>query len=359
MRKIALLTFVATMGAASPSYGQDRELQQKLKDQFSLTKVNADRSDIVEAGAVLVLQKGGMMMYSTASPVPPLNTYKNGKISQGWGGFGRDLKGTMLTPGNGTTSDYPQRRFVAGEKFWVTSIAVQKSAIVFQLLSDPFDDVRYYGDLKFTFDKGSISTPGEALTTIAEVLTIQPADINAQLEGAAGLYVMEKATGNRLRLNADGTLALIQDGRAHKGTFTIAGNDLTLRIGRAVSKSTLQGDTLLDPNGSTWVREARQTQAVEPPGPPGGTPGPPGGTPGVNGAPAAAAPQVIIAPPPPPPADAPAAPPESIAIGQTKTQVVASFGQPARIVRLAGGKEIYSYKDLKVIFVGGKVTDVQ
>jgi len=91
---------------------------------------------------------------------------------------------------------------------------------------------------------------------------------------------------------------------------------------------------------------------------PGSPPGPPGGTPGANGAPAAPEPQVIIAPPPPPPADAPVAPPKSIAIGQTKDQVVASFGQPERIVKL-GSKEIYSYKDLKVIFVGGKVTDVQ
>jgi len=346
MRKIAFLTLLAGIGAASSLYGQNAELQQMLRDQFSVTKVSPDRSDIVAAGAVLVLQKGGMMMYSTASPLPPLNTYKNGKISQGWGGFGRDIAGTMLTPGKGTTSDYPQRRFVTGEKLWVTSIVVQKNAIVFQLLSDPFNDVRYYGDLRFTLDKGSISTPNEVLTTIAEVLTVQPADINAQLESAAGLYVMEKAAGNQLRLNADGTLTLIQDGRAHHGTFTIAGNNLTLRIGRAVSKSTLQGDTLLDPNGSTWVRQAQQTPD-------------PAGSPDAGVPPSADPGQVVVAPPPPPPADAPATPPKSITIGQTKDQVVASFGQPERIVKLAGSKEIYSYKDLKVIFVGGKVTDVQ
>ena len=35
-----------------------------------------------------------------------------------------------------------------------------------------------------------------------------------------------------------------------------------------------------------------------------------------------------------------------------------SFGQPQKIVNL-GTKEIYYYPDMKVTFVGGKVTDVQ
>jgi hypothetical protein len=63
-------------------------------------------------------------------------------------------------------------------------------------------------------------------------------------------------------------------------------------------------------------------------------------------------------PPPPPPVDAPAAPPKSIALGQTKDQVVASFGQPKKTAKI-GTKEIYFYDDLKVTFVAGKVTDVQ
>jgi len=81
-------------------------------------------------------------------------------------------------------------------------------------------------------------------------------------------------------------------------------------------------------------------------------------------APAAAAPQQQadappppIAPPPPPP-DEPAAPPKSIDLGMTKDQVVANFGQPERTAKV-GAKEIYFYKDLKVTFVAGKVTDVQ
>jgi len=64
-----------------------------------------------------------------------------------------------------------------------------------------------------------------------------------------------------------------------------------------------------------------------------------------------------IAPPPPPP-DAPAAPPQTLGLGMTVDQVVAILGQPQRVANV-GTKQIYSYMNLKVTFVDGKVTDVQ
>jgi ATP:corrinoid adenosyltransferase len=61
-----------------------------------------------------------------------------------------------------------------------------------------------------------------------------------------------------------------------------------------------------------------------------------------------------IAPPPPPPD----APPPTIALGQTRGQVTAAFGQPTRIAKL-GVKEIFYYKDMKVTFSNGKVSNVE
>ena len=55
---------------------------------------------------------------------------------------------------------------------------------------------------------------------------------------------------------------------------------------------------------------------------------------------------------------APAGPPPTISIGQTIDQVTASMGQPTRIVDL-GVKKIYVYKDMKVTFKAGKVSDVE
>jgi hypothetical protein len=57
-------------------------------------------------------------------------------------------------------------------------------------------------------------------------------------------------------------------------------------------------------------------------------------------------------------APAQAAPPASIELGQTTDQVVAALGDPQKIVKL-GTKQIYVYKDLKVTFTNGKVSDVQ
>jgi hypothetical protein len=49
---------------------------------------------------------------------------------------------------------------------------------------------------------------------------------------------------------------------------------------------------------------------------------------------------------------------KSVDLGQTPAQVEAALGMPDKIVHL-GAKMIYVYKDMKVVFVDGKVSDVQ
>jgi hypothetical protein len=59
------------------------------------------------------------------------------------------------------------------------------------------------------------------------------------------------------------------------------------------------------------------------------------------------------------PAQQPAqAEPQTIEKGQTTDQVQSSLGKPDKIVNL-GSKQIWVYKDLKVTFLNGKVSDVQ
>jgi hypothetical protein len=57
-------------------------------------------------------------------------------------------------------------------------------------------------------------------------------------------------------------------------------------------------------------------------------------------------------------ADQPAAEPVSIEKGMTPDQVEGAMGKPDKKVTL-GVKQIYYYKDMKVIFMNGKVSDVQ
>lgn len=68
--------------------------------------------------------------------------------------------------------------------------------------------------------------------------------------------------------------------------------------------------------------------------------------------------QKIINPIVEPEKDAQAANTKTVELGQTPDQVKAAVGAPDKIIKL-GPKEIYVYKDMKVVFVDGKVSDVQ
>jgi hypothetical protein len=81
-----------------------------------------------------------------------------------------------------------------------------------------------------------------------------------------------------------------------------------------------------------------------------------------NAQPAEVATQPVAQPAPEPAArqapPAPQAEPTRIGLGQTTEQVLAAMGKPEKIVNL-GEKQIYMYKDLKITFMSGKVSDVQ
>jgi hypothetical protein len=242
-------------------------LEKKLASEYALTQPTADNFDIVTAGAVLVLNKGEIIM----SPVSQRNifqsTYKEGKINQS--ALAKSTRALdRFNHANGSAPQAPPatRTFVQGEKMWVTKIECKDDGVVFYLFTDAYSDVRYKAALKFAFSsKGSIPLADEMDRLVAEVFRIQD-----------------------------------------------------------------------DGNG----RGQQQTQA-----------------PAAAPAPAQAA-LPPIPPPPPPPAEEPQVAPKTLSLGQTTDQVVANFGQPDKIVKL-GAKEIYVYKDFKVTFVSGKVTDVQ
>jgi hypothetical protein len=266
MRKTVWLSLVAVMVAMVPwLHGQDQkaEIQKRLVSQFTLTKTTANKNDIAAAGTVLVLHKDGLLMYAISNPIPPQSTYKKGKITRNalGGNFFRDLGNTMLIPGSSV--DIAQRNFVDGGKFWVTNVDVKDDGVIFSLYSDPHDGTRYFGQLKFPYNKKSIPSADDVQKVIAEVFTVEPGDNSNSSVGAT------------------------------------------------------------QPNTPT---------------------------------PSSLAFAPIV--PPPPPADASTVITRTITLRQTKDQVVATFGQPQKIVN-SNTTEMYYYADMKVTFVGGKVTDVQ
>lgn len=261
--------------ANAQTAGTPQSIEQKISAQYTPTKATADHSDIVTAGAVIVLKKDGLVMTSTTSGAAAGNVYKDGRItSTGAWKMTRGL--AALRNRTGQASGAGTRTFVAGEKFWLTKIDVREDGLVLEFMSDSISDVRYYSSLKFPYAKDAYPSDDQALKSVSEVIDVAPPD---------------------------------------KG-----------------------GD------------QGQQTAS----GGQGAAPGPP--PPAAPAAPADPPPAPMAAiPPPPPPTDAP---PPTITLKETKAQVVAAFGPPKRVVKLAT-KEIDYYQDMKVTFVNDKVTDVE
>ena len=53
------------------------------------------------------------------------------------------------------------------------------------------------------------------------------------------------------------------------------------------------------------------------------------------------------------------APGRTVTVGQPETEVIAVLGQPLHVTFLGGLKKMYEYRDLKVVFVDGNVSEVQ
>lgn len=143
-------------------------IQDRLEAKFILTKASADKSDIVTAGVVLILKKDNLVMVTTDIPNVVPNVYKDGRITQSL--FGKINRLPGMT-GN--------RMFVRGEKFWVEKIDIKDDGVVFEFLSDPFNDVRYKGTLRFPFPKGSPPPPDQIEKVIAQVIAVDAANESA------------------------------------------------------------------------------------------------------------------------------------------------------------------------------------
>jgi hypothetical protein len=242
IRVLRACLVLALSAVTSLAVAQGADLQKALETAYPLTKATADSTDIVTAGSVLVLEKDNLQMCKVGLPIPTHNYYKNGEVTQGglMSVFNKLGNASLGGGADATTT----RKFVAGEKFWVTKIQVENDGVTFQFLSDPLQDIRYYALLKFPFPKGQTPSQDQILATVAQVI------------------------------KTDGDAAPAADQQQAAGS--------------------------------------------------------------------AAA-----------PADT-----KTIALGQTKDQVLQNFGQPTKVVQL-GAKEIDYFSDMKVTFTNNKVTNVE
>src|ERR1700691_2444874 len=183
---LAALAALLSIGVGAQPGDPGTKIQEKLVSQIKLTKAAADHTDIVTAGGVVVLHKDGLMMCSSDSPYAFSNTYSGGVLTANYKNRAKDaaksfIRGRLPFGGGGSVTDAANngctsRKFVAGEKFWVTGITLQADGILVSTFSDPYNDARFYGEIKFPFAKGPVPPVDDFVKTVSEVITVQPGD---------------------------------------------------------------------------------------------------------------------------------------------------------------------------------------
>jgi biotin carboxyl carrier protein len=165
---------LALAGSARPD--DLAAIRQALQAKYDLTTTTADKSDIVKAGAVVVLKKSNLVTVDVMNRNLFRNTYKNGRITQALSPFIVDR-----------IQQNARRTFVSGEKLWVTDIEVDDKGVIISVYSDPFDNVRYGAPLRFPFEKGSSPSVSQVTAEVAEVFDVQASDDQkpAQSQAAA------------------------------------------------------------------------------------------------------------------------------------------------------------------------------
>jgi hypothetical protein len=188
---LSFSALAAAKGYTQQSDGAVADIQKQLLSLYQPAKATADGTDIVTAGAVLVLQKDHLVMTKVDQAVPTTNIYKNGTIAQdGLAKVVGFLNRLQHASQSGQDAAVTTREFVTGEKFWVTAIVTKPEGVTFALMSDPINDQRYKATLKFPFARGMVLSPDDTAALVAEVIKIDgpegsPDQGNAQ-QGAAG-----------------------------------------------------------------------------------------------------------------------------------------------------------------------------
>ncbi len=172
MRRTKIFTAIVVLATAVASSARSEDLaaiRQALEAKYALTTPTADKTDIAKAGSVLVLKKSNLLTIDVTKVAFFPNTYKNGRIT---------YNKLALLMKDAT------RTFVSGEKLWLTGIDIKDNAVVFNLFTDAFSDVRYRGTLKFPLDKDSAPTVIAVTAMVAEVFDVEQSDAQAQVPAA-------------------------------------------------------------------------------------------------------------------------------------------------------------------------------
>jgi hypothetical protein len=86
-------------------------------------------------------------------------------------------------------------------------------------------------------------------------------------KSAPGRYVREKKPQDYLELKTDGTFNLHQDKKDYSGQYEVAGSVLTIVVGKRADQGKILGNTIIDSEGTHWIKEGGSAEASTVPSP--------------------------------------------------------------------------------------------
>ena len=267
-----LVVLLAGHGSLLRCEAQSPDLEQQLHQQFAVTTAG-NNGAIVQAGAVVIIQKDGIRALPVSDKISPEsghwpNSYKKGgQVSTS---FIQEVNYAQLKPAS--------RLVQVGEKAYVTSLQIKLSKLVFglQTCSDDPNQAPFRAHLSFDFKGIDATDIKQVQSLIGEVLTIDsslpkqpagappmpPAAPPVQLKLPA-VYVSSQTPSDQLQLNADKSFSLQEGGQSYHGTFTETGEKLELSIIEANTTTTVtvQGNNLADTSGHAWVLQEQKPKS--------------------------------------------------------------------------------------------------
>ena len=164
---ILVTTFAFSLRATAQTGDPAKDLLfKRLNEQFVPTVFNQDETEIVTPGTVVALKmdghisdyiqdpnrpRNGLVVYRLPLKYCPITTYKKGTLSMGF------IDSSDVAGGDNLNIteffSLPRKYLQIGDKVWISGFGFGKNTILATVVTDPYDDGRYCGMLKFPYER--------------------------------------------------------------------------------------------------------------------------------------------------------------------------------------------------------------
>jgi hypothetical protein len=153
--------------AGAQQSGAD-QVEQRIAAVYSMSQLTSDGHDLLSVGAVLVLQKDGLLTCQMGKCGTMLNVYQDGLLTQS--GLESKLAKGLIAVGEAGVPVH--RKFGAGTKLYLAKVMAKPNLVYLGLMTDRVDGVRYGATLEIPAPRGTILSSDYALAQLAQIVPV-------------------------------------------------------------------------------------------------------------------------------------------------------------------------------------------